>query len=101
MRSIGAAAICRRREWFSRVGKSASAIKWRGLGAVIAAAYQLTHNTDAAYQVGYQILRPRYGSATLIHTNDVRGHAAVLALFDEVTGRARDLARCQDLRKTV
>jgi hypothetical protein len=28
--------------------------------------------------------RPRYGSATLIHINDVRGHAAVLALFDEV-----------------
>jgi hypothetical protein len=55
---------------------SASAIKWCGLGAVIAAAYQLTHNTDAAYQVGYQILRPRYGSATLIHTNDEKGHAA-------------------------
>ena len=53
---------------------SPSAIKWCGLGAVIA----------AAYQVGYQVLRPRYGSATLIHINDVRGHAAVLALFDEV-----------------
>jgi hypothetical protein len=63
---------------------STSAIKWCGLGAVIAAAYQLTHNADAAYRVGYQILRPRYGSATLIHTNDERGHAAVLALFDEV-----------------
>jgi len=53
---------------------------------VIAAAYQLTHNADAAYQVGYQVLRPRYGSSTLIHINDVRGHAAVLALFDEVLG---------------
>ena len=63
---------------------SASTIKWCGLGAVIAAAYQLTHNTDAAYQVGYQALGPRYGSATLIHVNDMRGHAAVLALFDEV-----------------
>jgi hypothetical protein len=63
---------------------SPSAIKWCGLGALIAAAYQLTHNADAAYQVGYQVLRPRYGSATLIHINDVRGHAAVLALFDEV-----------------
>ena len=30
---------------------SARAIKWCGLGAVIAAAYQLTHNTDAAYQI--------------------------------------------------
>ena len=63
---------------------SASAIKWCALGAVIAAAYQLTHNPDVAYEVGYQVLRPRYGSATLIHTNDVSGHAAVLALFDEV-----------------
>ena len=61
-----------------------SAIKWCGLGAVIAAAYQLIHNTAAAYQVGYQVLRPRYCSATLIQVNDVRGHAAVLALFDEV-----------------
>jgi hypothetical protein len=63
---------------------SASTTKWCGLGAVIAAAYQFTHNADAAYQLGYQVLRPRYGSATLIHTNDERGHAAVLALFDEV-----------------
>ena len=63
---------------------SAGAVKRCGLGAVIAAAHQLTHNPDAAYQIGYQALRPRYGSATLIHVNDTRGHAAVLALFDEV-----------------
>ena len=63
---------------------SAAAIKWCALGAVIAAAYELTHNPDAAYEVGYQALRPRYGSASLIHVNDTRGHAAVLALFDEV-----------------
>jgi hypothetical protein len=63
---------------------SASAIKWCGLGAVIAAAYQLTHNADAAYQVGYQALRPRYGATTLIYVNDTRGQSAVLALFDEV-----------------
>lgn len=49
-----------------------------GLGAVIAAAYQLTHDFDAAHDL------PRYGPATLIHVNDARGHAAVLALFDEV-----------------
>jgi hypothetical protein len=63
---------------------SASAIKWCALGAVIAAAYQITHNPDAAYRLGYQALRPRYGSATLIHVNDVRGHSEVLSLFDEV-----------------
>ena len=63
---------------------SPSAIKWCGLGALIAAAYQLTHDFDAAHQLGHEALRPRYGAATLIYVNDTRGHAAVLALFDEV-----------------
>jgi hypothetical protein len=55
-----------------------------GLGAVIAAAYQLTHDFDAAHQLGHEALRPRYGAATVIYVNDTIGHAAVLALFDEV-----------------
>ena len=63
---------------------SASATKRCGLGAVIAAAYQLTHDLDAAHQLGHDAFRPRYGAATIIHVNDARGHAAVLALFDEV-----------------
>ena len=54
------------------------------LGAVIAAAYQFTHDLDAAHQLGHDALRPRYGAATVINVNDARGHAAVLALFDEV-----------------
>jgi hypothetical protein len=29
-------------------------------------------------------MRPLHGSATLVNVNDLRGHAAVLALFDEV-----------------
>jgi len=63
---------------------SASATKRCGLGALIAAAYQLTHDLDEAYHLGHEALRPRYGPSTVIYTNDVRGHAAVLALFDEV-----------------
>jgi hypothetical protein len=63
---------------------SASAVKRCGLGAVIAAAYQLTHDFDAADQLGHEALRPQYSPGTLIHVNDTRGHAAVLALFDEV-----------------
>ena len=63
---------------------STSAVKRCALGAVIAAAYELTHDLDAAHQLRHEALRPRYGAATLIHVNDVRGHAAVLALFDEV-----------------
>jgi hypothetical protein len=55
-----------------------------GLGAVIAAAYQLTQDYDAANELAYQALRPHYGTATLVRVNDMRGHAAVLALFDEV-----------------
>ena len=63
---------------------SAKAVKRCGLGAVIAAAYQVTHDFDAADQLGYEALRPRYGAATVIYVNDTKGHAAVLALFDEV-----------------
>jgi hypothetical protein len=67
---------------------SVSAVKRCGLGAVIAAAYELTHDFDAAHQLGHEAPRPRYGAATLIHVNDVRGHAAVLAMFDEVIAAA-------------
>ena len=63
---------------------SAKAVKRCALGAVIAAAYQLTHDFDAAHQLGREALRPRYGATTLIYVNDTRGHAAVLALLDEV-----------------
>ena len=55
-----------------------------GLGAVIAAAYELTHDLDAAHDFAFKALRPQYGTSTLVHVNDLRGHAAVLALFDEV-----------------
>jgi hypothetical protein len=63
---------------------SASAVKHCGLGAVIAAAYQLTHDFDAAHQLAQEVLGAHYRAATLMHVNDTRGHAAVLALFDEV-----------------
>ena len=63
---------------------SATAVKRYGLGAVIAAAYQLTHDYDAANELAHKALRPRYGVATLVRVNDMRGHGAVLALFDEV-----------------
>jgi hypothetical protein len=67
---------------------SASAVKRCGLGAVIAAAHQLIHDFDAAHHLGHEALRPRYCPATLIYINDVRGHAAVLSLFDEVSAAA-------------
>jgi hypothetical protein len=51
---------------------------------VIAAAHELTHDLDSANDFAFKALRPRYGSATLVRVNDMRGHAAVLALFDTV-----------------
>ena len=60
---------------------SVKAVKRCGL---IAAAYQLTYDYDAGHRLGYEALRPHYSPATLIYLNDIRGHAAVLALFDEV-----------------
>ena len=71
---------------------SANAVKRCGLGALMAAAYEFTHDFDAAHYLGHSALRPHYGHSTLIYVNDARGHAAALALFDEViAARARDL----------
>jgi len=67
---------------------SARAVRRCGLGALIAAAYQFTQDFDAAHDLGHNALRPHYGAATLIHVNDVRGHAAVIALFDDVIAAA-------------
>jgi hypothetical protein len=64
-------------------------VKRCGLGAVIAAAYQLTRDYDAANELAYNALQPHYGMTTLVHVNDMRGHAAVLALFDEVIATHR------------
>jgi len=61
---------------------SSLAVKRCGLGAVIAAAYHLTH--DLVRLTSFKVLGSHYCGATLIHVNDVRGHAAVLGLFDEV-----------------
>jgi hypothetical protein len=53
------------------------------LGALVAAAYQLTNNKALCYDWAINALRPLCGSNTIVMTNDHRGHAAVLALFDE------------------
>jgi hypothetical protein len=48
-----------------------------------------THDYDAANALAHKALRPLYGTATLVRVNDMRGHAAVLALFDEVIAAER------------
>jgi hypothetical protein len=63
---------------------SATAVRRCGLGAVIAAAFRLTRDYDTANELANSALLPSAGVSTLVHVNDERGHAAVLALFDEV-----------------
>jgi len=60
---------------------SDSAMKRCGLGALLMAACEITRDHRAAYDLA---MRPLHGTGTLVKVNDLRGHAAVLALFDEV-----------------
>jgi hypothetical protein len=62
---------------------STVALRRCALGALMAAAYQLTNHRVQAYELAFNALRPLCGSNTIVMTNDHRGHAAVLALFDE------------------
>jgi hypothetical protein len=48
------------------------------------AAYQITTDRREAIGLAIKAMRPLHSSATLVNVNDARGHAAVLALFDEV-----------------
>jgi hypothetical protein len=63
---------------------SESAMKRCALGALLRAAFEITQDHRAAYDLAIRAMRPLHGTATLVKVNDVRGHAAVLALFDEV-----------------
>jgi hypothetical protein len=63
---------------------SDSATKRCGLGALIAAGYEITGDDRAAHDLAIRAMQPLYGTATLVRVNDLRGHVAVLALFDEV-----------------
>ena len=67
---------------------SQAAVKSCGLGALIAAAYQITNDHHQAHELAIKALRPLYGSTTVIKVNDVRGHAAVLALLDKVLAQS-------------
>ena len=53
------------------------------LGAVIAAAREFTNDSKQAYDLAITIVRSFRGTTTLVNVNDVRGHAAVLAVLDE------------------
>jgi len=59
------------------------AVRRCALGALVAAAYHVTNDRIWAYELALNVLRPLCGSNAVVLTNDHRGHAAVLALFDE------------------
>ena len=54
-------------------------------GALIAAAFELVADVNQARDLADAVAREIHGSSWLITiTNDIRGHRAVLALFDQV-----------------
>jgi len=53
------------------------------LGAFIAAAYEITRDPNLAHDLAFSAVRSFRGITTLVTINDVRGHAAVLALLDD------------------
>jgi hypothetical protein len=67
---------------------SDTAMKRCGLGALIAAGYEITGDDRTAHDLAIRAMQPLYGTATLVKVNDLRGHAAVLPLFDEVIAAA-------------
>lgn len=44
----------------------------------------MTNDYGRAHDLAISAVRPLHGTATLVNVNDVRGHAAVIALLDEV-----------------
>lgn len=54
-----------------------------GYGALIAAAHHMTNDCSRAHDLTANAVSCFGGSGALIGVNDMNGHAAVLALFDE------------------
>jgi len=52
------------------------------LGALVAAAYEVTGNPRQAYDLAMTATRPFVGATQLTYINDVEGHGAALRLFD-------------------
>ena len=59
-----------------------SAVKRCALGALVAAACEVTSDPRLAHELALTAMRPLVGTTSLTHINDVEGHAAVLILFE-------------------
>ena len=60
------------------------------LGALMAAAYEITGDPRQARDLAMTAMRPLLGATQLTHINDARGHGATLTLFDSVIAAMRD-----------
>jgi hypothetical protein len=56
-------------------------------GALIAAAHHMTNDCERSCRLVSLAVTQFGGSSALIDANDIKGHAAVLALFDQVITR--------------
>jgi hypothetical protein len=70
-----------------RMGYSVSptdrdAVQRCALGALTAAAYEITGDSRQAHDLAMTAMRPFIGATQLTHINDAKGHLAALALFD-------------------
>ena len=72
----------RRVEWHDQ-----SATKWCAMGAIYRAAYDLVGDQKEATRIGNEVAKSvcptRWLRGDLAGMNDTRGHAAVLAVFDQ------------------
>jgi hypothetical protein len=59
------------------------------LGALVAAAYEITSDSHLAHDLALTAMRPLVGATSLTQINDLEGHAAVLALFDAAIAVSR------------
>jgi hypothetical protein len=60
-----------------------SAVQRCAVGALIAAAHEITGNPALAHELAATSMRPLVGATALTHINDAEGHAAVLSLMDQ------------------
>ena len=61
-----------------------TAVRRCAYGALIAAAFELVADVNQARDLADAVAREIHGSSWLITANDIGGHRAVLALFDQV-----------------
>ena len=68
------------------------AVQRCALGALVAAAHDLTGDPVSARRLATTAMRPLIGATSLTHINDAEGHAVVLYLFDLAIGGSESRA---------